>query len=109
METCGSQTQGARGGFRSRRRGLPTEGHSAVGAVLAHDSEERGAVVEGVPLVCPWVLANTPQLCGVRPVTKTYRAQGVLRLRDVDADTDCRRFSMTMSTYTFGASLVAQW
>lgn len=55
---------------------MPTEGHSAVGAVLAHDSEEWGVVVEGVPLACPWMLVNTLQLCGVRPCNKEISGPG---------------------------------
>lgn len=88
---------------------MPTEGHSAVGAILARDSEERGLLLR----VCPWRVrgcASTPcSAVGSVPATRKYRAQDVLRLRDADAGVGLRHFSVTVSTYTFGACLVAQW
>ena len=57
-------------------RGLPTEGRLAVGAILARDREEWGAVVEGVPPACLWMLVNTLQCCGVRPCNRESLGPG---------------------------------
>ena len=109
METCGSQTQGARGDSGVGGEVCPQKDIRQLEPFWLMTARSGGWLLR----VCPWRVrgcSSTPcSSVESVPATKKYRAQAVLRFRDADTDTDFRHFSMTMSTYTFGASLVAQW
>ena len=110
METCGSHTRWG-GGLESGVGGevCPQKDIWQLEPFWLVTARSRGRWLR----VCPWRVrgcASTPcSAVGSVPATKKYRAQDVLRLRDADAGIGLRHFSVTVSTYTFGACLVAQW